>query len=288
MLQAATLLQAGMMDGVRRSAFAGTWYPDDPAMLRKEVAGFLGGAESASVGGRLIGLISPHAGLTYSGSVAATGYALLRGCSDLTVVLIGPSHRAYFEGVAVYARGAFETPLGRVPIDEPFAEKLVAASPVVRAWSEPHSHEHCLEMQLPFLQYLVEGLRIVPAMMGSQRRGEVDSLARALVAACADAQKVLLVASSDLSHFESAAIAHALDAKVVADIELYDPDALMDRLEVSPHHACGGGPIVAVLKAAQSLGANQSRVLRYGDSGDAGNRDKSRVVGYLSAALVEQ
>jgi AmmeMemoRadiSam system protein B len=151
-----------------------------------------------------------------------------------------------------------------------------------------HADEHSLEMQMPFLQHVVPGLGIVPILMGSQTRSEVDALAAALARVLSSRTgDVLLVASSDLSHYEPAPVAHRLDAKVVSEIERFDPDALMNRLERSHGHACGGGPIVAVMRAAQRLGADRATVLRYADSGDAGDGDKSRVVGYVSAALTE-
>jgi AmmeMemoRadiSam system protein B len=139
-------------------------------------------------------------------------------------------------------------------------------------------------MQMPFLQRLVPGLRIVPLMMGTQAREEVESLARALAKALAG-RRALLVASSDLSHFEPAVVANRIDAVVVEQVGRFDAEALMARLETHGNVACGGGPVVAVMKAARALGADRTTVLKYGDSGDVGEGDKSRVVGYLSAAL---
>jgi MEMO1 family protein len=125
----------------------------------------------------------------------------------------------------------------------------------------------------------------VPMLMGAQSRDEVQALASALAAVAEGRDDVLLVASSDLSHYHPASVAHRLDAEVVDDVTRFDPDALMDRLEASHEHACGGGPMVAVMKAARVLGATEATVLRYADSGDAAEGDKSRVVGYLAAAL---
>jgi hypothetical protein len=273
--------------GVRRSAVAGSWYPGTAAGIREEVEQYLAAVPARAVRGRLVGLISPHAGLRYSGPVAAHGYALLRGRRELSVVLVGPSHRVAFDGAAVYARGAFETPLGRAPIDEELAAAMLA-HPGVRDEPRPHRDEHSLEMQLPFLQHLVAGLRIVPILMGTQSRDEVEALAAALGPTLAVRTDILLVASSDLSHYHRAEVANQLDARVVADVEGFDAAALMDRLESSPEHACGGGPMVAVMRAARALGAARAEVLRYADSGDAAEGDKSRVVGYLSAALLSE
>jgi AmmeMemoRadiSam system protein B len=275
-----------MVASVRHAAVAGTWYPAGPAAIAAEVERYLARASPAALEGRLIGLICPHAGLRYSGPVAAYGYGLLRGRKGVTVVLVGPSHRVTFDGCAVFARGSWETPLGRAPVAEGLAEALLASDPVFLDLPGPHREEHSLEMQMPFLQHLVPGLRIVPVLMGSQSRAEVDALAGALGRTLGSSEdEVLLVASSDLSHYEPAPVANRLDAKVVSEVERFDADALMNRLERTHGHACGGGPIVAVMKAAGRLGADRAVVLRYADSGDVENGDKSRVVGYLSAAL---
>jgi AmmeMemoRadiSam system protein B len=269
---------------LRPAAVAGSWYPGRKEALAQELEAYLAGSD-AKVAGRLLALISPHAGLRYSGAVAAFGYSLLRGWRDVSVVLVGPSHRVAFDGCAVHATGLWQTPLGDVPVDEPLAAALLDARANVFDEPRPHRDEHSLEMQLPFLQQLVPGLRIVPVLMGSQSRREVDALAARLQAALRE-RPALLVASSDLSHYHPASMANALDAEVVADVERFDAEALMSRLERDHGHACGGGPMVAVMKAARALGAGRAQVLRYGDSGDAGEKDKRRVVGYLSAALL--
>ncbi len=274
-----------MGDTLRRAAFAGSWYPLTASAIAAEVDRYLEAAGPVAVAGRLVGLVSPHAGLHYSGPVAAYGYSLLRGREPVSVVLVGPSHRAAFEGVALHARGAWETPLGCAAIDEELAQALLAAAPVVFDDPGPHRDEHSLEMQLPFLQRVMPGLRIVPLLMGTQARDEVDALAVALAKAAA-ARNVLLVASSDLSHYQPAAVASRLDAEVIEDVRGLAAEALMHRLETRDNVACGGGPMVAVLKAACALGADHASVLRYADSGDVGERDKTHVVGYLAAALL--
>ena len=271
---------------VRPSAIAGSWYPGDAAAIRAEVDRYLDAVPATALPGRLIALVAPHAGLRYSGPVAAHAYATVRGRERLTAVLVGPSHRAAFDGVALYDRGAFETPLGRAAIDEDVAARILEGSDAVVADERPHRQEHSLEMQLPFLQRLVPDLRIVPLLMGSQLRAEVDALAAAL-AAVAGMPDVLLIASSDLSHYHPAPVANRLDAEVIAEVEALRPDGLMGLLERSHEHACGGGPMVAVMKASVAAGASAARILRYADSGDAGERDKSRVVGYLAAALTD-
>ena len=273
-----------MAGPVRTSPIAGTWYPGDSASIAAEVDEYLAGVGGSAPPGRLVGLISPHAGLRYSGPVAAHAYALLRGQAGLTAVLVGPSHQLAFDGVAVAAHGSFETPLGRVPIDEEIAGRLLAHGGKIVDEMRPHRAEHSLEMQLPFLQHIVPQVRIVPVLMGSQVRGEAEMLALALVGALAGSD-ALLIASSDLSHYHPAPEANVLDAKVVEDVRRLDPEGLMDRLERFPGHACGGGSMVAVMKAARGRGAARATILKYGDSGDVAEGDKTRVVGYLAAAL---
>jgi AmmeMemoRadiSam system protein B len=266
---------------------AGSWYPGDAASLAREVDAHLARASAVVAPGRLVALVSPHAGLMYSGPVAAHAYALLRGRRDLTVVLVGPSHRMAFDGASVFARGAFETPFGPIPVDEDVAGALLAAHDIVKDEPRPHRDEHSLEMQLPFLQRLVPGLRIVPLLMGRQSREEVDALAAALETGL-QGREALLVASSDLSHYHPAPVANDLDARVVTCVKALDPEGLMDRLEGFHGHACGGGPMVAVMKAARARGATKATALRYADSGDVPEGDKSRVVGYLAAALTAE
>lgn len=270
---------------VRRAAVAGSWYPGTARDLEAAVDDLLAEVTTVAPAPRPIALLSPHAGLIYSGPVAAHAYALLAGSRDLTVVLIGPSHHVALSGSSVWSRGEWETPLGRVPIDETLAAALLAAGDDLVDAPKAHAREHSLEMQLPFLQHLVPGLRLVPVVVGDQGRAHVEALAGALADAVAGRSDVVLVASSDLSHYHPAPRANQLDARVIEAVERFDPASLMERLEAYPGHACGGGPLVAVMTAARRLGATRATVLRYADSGDAGARDKSRVVGYLAAAF---
>jgi hypothetical protein len=267
---------------VRKAAVAGFWYPGDPLVLRREVSEHLRAAGEVKAEGRLVALICPHAGLRYSGPVAAYGFSLLRGRPSATVVLVGPSHRTAFNGVAVAAHGSFETPLGRVPVAEDVAAALIASDSRLFDDPGPHRDEHSLEMQLPFLQHFVSELRIVPLLMGSQSKDEISALTGALSRVLPDRDDILLLASSDLSHYHPARDANRMDALVVGDVQRFDPDKLLTR---PTEHACGGGPMVAVMKAARALGADRATVLRYADSGDEGERNKDRVVGYLAAAL---
>jgi AmmeMemoRadiSam system protein B len=270
----------------RPAAVAGSWYPASPARLRDLVDRHLATAESPGTrraADALVGLIAPHAGLVYSGSVAACAYQLLRDRHFDVVVLVGPSHYVAFEGVSVWPRGVFEMPLGALPVDEGLAASLMERCAFVHDRPEAHAREHSLEMQLPFVVHVAPGTPILPLVMGLQTRHVAKALAAGLAAAVGN-RRVLLVASSDLSHFHDAREASRLDGMVEETVRRFDADALMTLLEERPDHACGGGPMVTVMAAAQALGARESEVLRYADSGDVSG-DKSSVVGYLAAAL---
>jgi AmmeMemoRadiSam system protein B len=273
---------------LRPAAVAGRWYPGTAQQLSAEVDAHLREADRTAspevpADATLVALVAPHAGLVYSGPVAAHAYRLLRDRAFELIVLVGPSHFVPFEGVSIWPSGAFETPFGAMRIDHDAAAVLMKTCAAVKQLTAAHQREHSLEMQLPFLGRLAQATPIVPLVMGRQTRVTAFALADALVEV-ANERRVLLVASSDLSHYENALTAARLDGLVAGDVNDMDADGLMSRLESRPDHACGGGPMVAVLRAAKAMGATTSRVLRYADSGDVSG-DKSAVVGYLAAAL---
>jgi len=279
------------MPSIRRAAVAGTWYPGSAPALAAAVDRHLANAAADVPGervdpvdpGGLVALIAPHAGLMYSGPVAAHAYRLLRDRVFDVAVLVGPSHFVGFEGVSIYASGGFETPFGVAPIDEESAAALMRATPIVREYPVAHAREHSIEMQLPFLQRLAPGAKIVPMVMGFQTADTVRALSDALATAVGG-KKTLLIASTDLSHYHDAATAARLDAVVIDHVSRFDADGLQTALDACPEHACGGGPTVAVMRAARLIGARDAVVLRYADSGDVSG-DKTAVVGYLAAAF---
>jgi len=270
---------------IRRAAVAGTWYPGSAPALAAAVDRHLAAAaRDGAVGcAGLVGLVAPHAGLMYSGPVAAYAYRLLRQRAFDVAVLVGPSHFVGFDGVSIHPSGGFETPLGVAPIDEECAAALMRATPIVREHPAAHAREHSLEMQLPFLQRLAPDAKIVPLVMGFQTAETARALGNALAAAIAR-KKALLVASTDLSHYHDAATASRLDAVVIDHVSRFDVDGLQATLDARPEHACGGGPLVAVMRAARQVGARDAVVLQYADSGDVSG-DKTAVVGYLAAAF---
>ncbi|MGH7336894.1 MAG: AmmeMemoRadiSam system protein B [Myxococcota bacterium] len=269
------------MRDVRRAAVAGTWYPGTREALERAIDAHLASARPVTDACPRA-LVAPHAGLMYSGPVAAHAYQLVGGCAYEAVVLVGPSHFVGFDGVSLWPRGEWESPFGPVAVAAPIADAIAAAG-VGLENQAAHLREHSLEMQLPFVARLMPGVPIVPLVMGFQTRATAEALGDAL-ARGVKGRDVLLVASSDLSHYQDARTAAALDAVVLLHLETFDAEGLMRALEREPGHACGGGPMVAVLRAARALGATRARVLRYADSGDVSG-DKNSVVGYAAAAV---
>lgn len=274
---------------IRPPAVAGTWYPKTPDALRQDVDAYLAAAGEGPPG-VVHAILAPHAGLMFSGPVGAWAYkAAARGRYDV-IALVGPSHYVGFDGVALWAEGAFASPLARHTIDAAGAAAMLE-SRIVRAMPSAHEREHSLEMQLPFLGRLMPEVPIVPLLMGYQHRATIEALGDALAGAFAG-RRTLLVASSDLSHFFDAGTAAALDARVQDAVDRFSPDRFLDLFEQYPEDergryvACGGGPAIAVMRAARALGATAGRSLRYGHSGDVSG-DHAAVVGYLSAAFGE-
>ena len=268
---------------LRSPAVAGSWYPGSPSALAAAVDSYMSEAgDGPQPLRRLVGLIAPHAGLIYSGPVAAYAYRQLRARPVDLIVLVGPSHFVGFDGVAIH-RGGFDTPLGVAEFDEGAAAAITSAASIVREHPTAHLREHSLEMQMPFIKRVAPQAKIVALLMGWQEEETARALGDALGSALAD-RDVLLVASTDLSHYQDAATAAALDAVVIDHVSRLDADGLQRALNRRPEHACGGGPTVAVMRAARQLGATDAVVLKYADSGDVSG-DKSAVVGYLAAAL---
>jgi AmmeMemoRadiSam system protein B len=269
---------------VRKAAVAGTWYPGSAEVLRAAVDGHLAAAGDAPPApDRLVALVAPHAGLIYSGPVAAHAYRLLRDRAPNLIVLAGPSHSSGFDGVAAFRGAGFETPLGVALIDADCTESLMRASTIVRDYPAPHDTAHALDMQLPFIRRVPPEARLVALVMGWQTPETVRELGDAL-GMVLKGRNALIVASTDLSHYQDANTAARLDAVVIDNVARLDADGLQRALDARPEHACGGGPTVAVMRAARQLGADTSVILKYADSGDVSG-DKSAVVGYLAAAI---
>lgn len=276
------------LDSVRPSVIAGSWYPGSAPSLSREVEGFLAHVDGPQVKGELLALISPHAGYAYSGQTAAYAYQQLRGLDVGTVVVMGPSHRPPVGDLAVSGEDAYETPLGTVQIDRTFVSDLTQRIPLHTIWQDM---EHSLEIQLPFLQTVLDDFSLVPITIGTIELEVTDLLATALVEAIRQRRegkgRVLLVASSDLHHIHDYAQVVRRDKRVIDAVASYDLDALSALLLAPSCSVCGRMPILAALRAAKLLGADAAQILHYTNSGDVtGLRQLGQyTVGYLAAAV---
>ncbi len=278
-----------MEKSIRKPAVAGQFYTSEPEALREEIETYLSRAELPDITGDIFALISPHAGYMYSGHVAAAGYALLEEGQFETVVVISPCHVEYFRFASIYEGDAYETPLGLVEIDKELSKEIASRSDLVKIGPDGHETgpqgrgEHSLEVQIPFLQVALGDFRIVPIVMGDQSADMVDGLGEALAGALAG-RNVLIVASTDLSHFHDDKTAKKLDGEFIARLEAFDVDGLMSSISSGKTEACGGGPSAAAMIASTGLGGTGCTILKYANSGDISG-DRGNVVGYVSAVI---
>jgi hypothetical protein len=270
------------MNYVRPAQVAGHFYASNPDKLRKDIGLLLDVTRPEHKIEKIFGIVAPHAGYVYSGKTAAHAYNHLVGQKYKRVVIISPSHSEYFPGISIFEGDAYETPLGILKVDREFCEKLLTDNGVIFKGYEGHRREHALEVQLPFLQSVLKDFKIVPVVMGDQSKRNVDTLAKKLAEVSDD--ETLIVASSDLSHFYTKSQADKLDSVVEKRVRELDFESLQMDLETHVCEACGGGPIVVLMKTADIKNIKHAIVLHRSDSGDI-TGDNSEVVGYLSAVF---
>lgn len=286
-LSISTKGEGGEMDTIRKPIIAGTWYPADPARLRADIEEYLADARVAALDGEVVGIIAPHAGYMYSGQVAAHAYKMAqRGRFD-AVILIGPSHRAYFRGASIYEGEGYQTPLGIISIDRPLAEKIATYSGgVVSFVPDDRLPENSLEIQVPFIQVTLGPVPFVPILMGTQDMGTCRAVADAIMRAVRGSG-VLVVASSDFSHYHNYDRAVAMDSAALDYIEKMDTEGFLEGIEKGRYEACGAGPVVVATMVARAMGADTAKILAYMNSGDI-TGDKSGVVGYAAVAFYKK
>lgn len=271
---------------VRPSPIAGKWYPANPTILTQNLNRYLQKAQVDIPNGNVWGLVVPHAGYTYSGPVAAYAFKCITGLQPDLVAIVSPFHAGHQDPLLTTAYQAYETPLGSVEVDtQAVAQLNDALQAKLNQGLTPllHEKEHSLEIELPFLQYILGNFRLLPIMMRNQRTRVAKALGEAL-AETLQGRKVLLVASSDLSHFYPHTRACELDTELLRRLELFDPLGVMDAEMEGVGFACGRGAIAAVLWAARQLGANQVSVMHHATSGDVSG-DYEAVVGYGAAVI---
>ena len=270
---------------LRHPAVAGRFYPRHPEDLRTEVRGFLSQSSSVMEAPvRALGCIAPHAGYMYSGHVAGSVFARVeipRRC-----IVLCPNHTGVGHALAMVSEGAWETPLGEVPIDGELAAALKQRFPVLQEDSAAHRAEHAAEVELPFLQTLQRELTFVPIALGTGQFEILEQLGTALADVIA-AQKgpILIVASSDMNHYESDVITRAKDHRALERILTLDPRGLHEVVTHQDISMCGYGPAVAMLTAARRLGAKSAELVKYATSGDVSG-DREMVVGYAGVVVV--
>ena len=269
------------MNALKKSIIAGSWYPGNPSILKRDIENYFNSVSSPKLKGEVVGLISPHAGYMYSGQIAAYAYNLIRGKKYDVVIVAGPSHRVAFHGVSVFSKGGYETPLGIVPVDEGLAEEIKKVSPIVADFQGAHLQEHSVEIQLPFLQVALGDFLFLPLVMGDQDANTCQELAHSIYEVSRD-KKILIVGSSDLSHFYSYNVAKKMDAITLDYLKNGDVNGLLKSLENGEVEACGGGPMAVSILVAHMMKADDAYLLKYANSGDV-TGDKKSVVGYASA-----
>ncbi len=276
---------------IRAPAVAGLFYPDDPAQLRHEVTELLAEAQPEFSNKNIVAAVAPHAGYTYSGPTAAHVFKTLQACYSPPaaerfspiIVVVAPSHREAFPFISVFTGQAYRTPLGEIPIAREFAQALVDSDPMIHADWRGHRDEHALEVELPFLQVISPDFRLVPVVMGDQD-WELCRILGEQLAKISREFSVFILASSDLSHYHSYGEAVEIDERFIRHLQTFNPEALHQALKNEECQACGGGPVVAAMLAAKSLGADTVDILRYQNSGDV-TGDHRAVVGYLAATF---
>jgi AmmeMemoRadiSam system protein B len=273
------------MSAIRQPAVAGRFYPANPQRLRAEIESYtaLPSATDAQPKIDALGCVVPHAGYMYSGHVAGAVYRRLE--LPQRIVILCPNHTGMGEPLAIMSEGAWHTPLGDAPIDEELAAELKRRMPLLSEDQEAHRTEHALEVQLPFLQLLDPEFRFVPVTVGTGNFEVLSALGIAIGNTLEQQrERVLIIASSDMNHYESDAVTRVKDQRAIEQLLALDPRGLYDVVRDGNISMCGYGPAVAMLTATRKLGASKAELIRYATSGDVSG-DKDVVVGYAGIAV---
>jgi MEMO1 family protein len=267
---------------LRRPAVAGRFYPRDPRELRTEAQAYLSPTQQAPI--RAIGCIAPHAGYVYSGHVAGAVFAHIE--IPKRCIVMCPNHTGMGRALAILSEGAWETPLGEVPIARDLATALKQHFPALNEDSAAHRAEHAAEVELPFLQLRQRELSFVPIAVGTGQLDILEQLGKAMAeVVAAQPDPVLMIASSDMNHYESDMVTRVKDHRAIERILTLDPRGLHEVVTQQDISMCGFGPAVAMLTAARQLGANSAELVKYATSGDVSG-DRDMVVGYAGVVVV--
>ena len=267
---------------IRNPAVAGQFYPGSAAELRKMIASMV---DERATKEEVIGLVVPHAGYIYSGPVA--GAVLSRIQFKDTFIIIGPNHTGYGKPLSIMTEGSWRTPLGEVQIDTELGKKILEVSKYLKEDSRAHEAEHSIEVQLPFLQYFKPDVKIVPIILGFGSGEIYKEVGKEIARAIKELKRdVVIIASSDMTHYESRESARRKDSQAIEAILKLDEDELLRRVQQFDISMCGYAPATVLLSAAKELGAGAAELVRYGNSGDA-TGDYSSVVAYAGIIIRE-
>ncbi|MHB0867085.1 MAG: AmmeMemoRadiSam system protein B [Thermoleophilia bacterium] len=268
-----------IISGVRQAAVAGQFYPASPQQLADTLQQLVGPGPA----GQALGLMAPHAGYLYSGGVAGEVYGAVT-MTD-TFVILGPNHTGVGPAASIMTAGVWRLPGGDAPVDTVLAQSILDACPLLRADESAHEFEHSIEVQLPFLQYLKPDLTFVPICLMLNSFDACREIGVAIAAAVKrDERSVLIIASSDMTHYESQATALEKDTLALARMQDLDPEGLMSTVLSHNISMCGVAPATVMLQACLELGAQRARLIRYATSGDV-TGDHSQVVGYAGVIV---
>jgi len=274
---------------IRPSPIAGTWYSGDAETLRRQIGGYIDQAGLPKLEGEVVALVAPHAGYAYSGPTAGYAFRAVLGNAYDLVAVISPFHRYHPDSLLTSAHEAYQTPLGTVPIDREALGALndhleanigQALTPVSK------DGEHSLEIELPFLQYALEGdFKLLPVMISAGELATVEELGKGLAEVLRQ-RKALLVASTDLSHFHAEKAANELDQEMLKRIAALSPEGMVKAQQTGKGEACGIMAVIAVMVAAKALDTTSAQVLHYSTSGQTSG-DYHQVVGYGAAVFLK-
>ena len=276
---------------IREPAVSGIFYPKNSTELNENLESLFrdsnfgpGSLPPSSNNERIYGMVSPHAGYMYSGAVAAQGYYKLSSSKFESAIILGPNHYGLGSEVAIMNTGSWKTPLGEIEIDSEVAEEIHRNCDIVNIDEQAHSRDHCIEVQLPFLQYIRKEFKIVPIILINQGKNTCKKLGNDIYESIKE-RNLIPIASSDLTHYESNSQAHEKDNLLISAILSLDIEKFYSILISFNVTACGYGAIATVMEISKRMGATKGKLLRYATSGEVAGDNKS-VVGYSSILFV--
>jgi AmmeMemoRadiSam system protein B/AmmeMemoRadiSam system protein A len=271
---------------IKNADLAGNWYPSNAKVLKEKIDNYLAKANPPAIAGDILAIICPHAGLQFSGPIAAYGFKAVQKKPIDTVIVVGFSHRKDYNGIAIFSQDGIKTPLGTLYTDRALSEKLMQSNKKIFTRPDAFKEENSIELILPFIQVSLSKPKVVLLIIGNQTLENCEMLGASLAEVLKDKNNFLMIASTDMSHYLSDEQAKKIDANTARLVEEFKPEKLYLAC-YADNRMCGLGAVSSVMIAAKKLGANKAIILKQGTSGDV-TWDKRGVVGYLSAAFIKQ